>query len=144
VSGVNRSYDDLTLPVRAKSYLAEPPKKSIKISHEHYFFVYSQHLRKFTLIEELLPFAMERKRKIDWETPAPTPAPSSSSGNSSINPWTQRSYSSKYYEILTKRKQLPVYEFKDALEKAVKENQVVIVEGETGSGDYYEYMMSIL
>jgi pre-mRNA-splicing factor ATP-dependent RNA helicase DHX15/PRP43 len=85
---------------------------------------------------------MERKRKIDWETPAPTPAPSSSSGSSSINPWTQRSYSSKYYEILSKRKQLPVYEFKDALEKAVRDNQVVIVEGETGSGDYYENIIS--
>ena len=79
------------------------------------------------------------KRKIDFDissTRAVAPeAGSSSSGSSSINPWTQRSYSSKYYEILQKRKQLPVYEFKDALEKAVKENQVVIVEGETGSGE---------
>jgi hypothetical protein len=79
------------------------------------------------------------KRKIDFDissTRSVAPeAGSSSSGSSSINPWTQRSYSSKYYEILQKRKQLPVYEFKDALEKAVKENQVVIVEGETGSGE---------
>jgi pre-mRNA-splicing factor ATP-dependent RNA helicase DHX15/PRP43 len=79
------------------------------------------------------------KRKIDFDVSSmrasATPEPgSSSSGSSSINPWTHRSYSSKYYEILAKRKQLPVYEFKDALEKAVKENQVVIVEGETGSG----------
>ena len=80
------------------------------------------------------------KRKIDFDissmrAAAAEPEASSSSGaNSSINPWTLRSYSSKYYEILQKRKQLPVYEFKDALEKAVKENQVVIVEGETGSG----------
>lgn len=79
------------------------------------------------------------KRKIDFDvssmraSAAPEPG-SSSSGSSSINPWTHRSYSSKYYEILQKRKLLPVYEFKDALEKAVKENQVVIVEGETGSG----------
>lgn len=56
------------------------------------------------------------------------------SSSSSINPWTSRPYSSKYYEILQKRKQLPVYEFKNALEKAVRDNQVVIVEGETGSG----------
>ena len=80
------------------------------------------------------------KRKIDFDissmrAAAAAPEASSSSGaNSSINPWTQRSYSSKYYEILQKRKQLPVYEFKEALEKAVKDNQVVIVEGETGSG----------
>ena len=71
-------------------------------------------------------------------------AGSSSRGSSSINPWTQRSYTSKYYEILQKRKQLPVYEFKDALEKAVKENQVVIVEGETGSGKtkFAKYQLS--
>ena len=80
------------------------------------------------------------KRKIDFDissmrAAAAAPEASSSSGaNSSINPWTQRSYSSKYYEILQKRKLLPVYEFKEALEKAVKDNQVVIVEGETGSG----------
>lgn len=59
---------------------------------------------------------------------------SPSSSSSSINPWTHKQFSNKYYEILTKRKQLPVYEFKDAMEKAVRENQVVIVEGETGSG----------
>ena len=80
------------------------------------------------------------KRKIDFDISsmraeaAATPSSSSKGASSSINPWTQRSYSSKYYEILAKRKQLPVYEFKDALEKAVRENQVVIVEGETGSG----------
>ena len=80
------------------------------------------------------------KRKIDFDissmrAAAAAPEASSSSGaNSSVNPWTQRSYSSKYYEILQKRKLLPVYEFKEALEKAVKDNQVVIVEGETGSG----------
>jgi len=54
--------------------------------------------------------------------------------SSSINPWTNRNYSNKYYEILQKRKQLPVYEFKDALIKAVRDNRVIIVEGETGSG----------
>ena len=56
------------------------------------------------------------------------------SSSSSVNPWTFRPYSNKYYEILLKRKLLPVYEFKNALEKAVRDNQVVIVEGETGSG----------
>lgn len=55
-------------------------------------------------------------------------------GNPNTNPWTRRPYSSKYYDILTKRKQLPVYEFKDELEEKVKNNQVIVVEGETGSG----------
>lgn len=50
------------------------------------------------------------------------------------NPWTRRKYSARYYEILEKRKKLPVYEFKDELEEKVRNNQVIIVEGETGSG----------
>jgi hypothetical protein len=123
---------------------AQPSKiKSIDFISHHYFFLVTSLFEPAShIIWTNLVFAMERKRKIDWANPAPTPAPSSSSGSSSINPWTQRSYSSKYYEILTKRKQLPVFEFKDALEKAVRDNQVVIVEGETGSGDYYENMIS--
>lgn len=51
-----------------------------------------------------------------------------------INPWTHQPFSQQYYDILTKRKQLPVYEFKDELEAKVRANQVIIVEGETGSG----------
>ena len=52
----------------------------------------------------------------------------------STNPWTGKPYSSRYYEILAKRKQLPVYEFKDDLQEKAKNHQVIIVEGETGSG----------
>jgi pre-mRNA-splicing factor ATP-dependent RNA helicase DHX15/PRP43 len=54
--------------------------------------------------------------------------------DSPINPWTYQPFSSKYYDILKKRKQLPVYEFKSDLLEKVRENQVIIVEGETGSG----------
>ncbi|KAJ1448204.1 P-loop containing nucleoside triphosphate hydrolase protein [Pelagophyceae sp. CCMP2097] len=50
------------------------------------------------------------------------------------NPLTNRPYSRRYHEILAKRKQLPVYGFLDALLAAVKGNQTVVVEGETGSG----------
>ncbi|CAI2387482.1 unnamed protein product [Moneuplotes crassus] len=51
-----------------------------------------------------------------------------------INPWTQCEYSSKYYEILEKRKELPVYEAYDTLIELVQENQIIILQGETGSG----------
>ena len=50
------------------------------------------------------------------------------------NPWSGNQYSPRYFEILEKRKLLPVYEFKDELVAKVMSNQVVIVEGETGSG----------
>lgn len=51
-----------------------------------------------------------------------------------INPWTGIPYSNRYKSILETRLKLPVYQFKDKLLKAVDENQIVVVEGETGSG----------
>eukprot|EP01080_Neovahlkampfia_damariscottae_P011062 gene11062-3770_t len=50
------------------------------------------------------------------------------------NPFTQKQYSKHYYKILEKRKQLPVWEAKKDLIKLVEENQIVVIEGETGSG----------
>lgn len=51
-----------------------------------------------------------------------------------FNPWTGRPYSQRYYSILKTRTKLPVYQFKDELIQKVLDNQVVIVEGATGSG----------
>ena len=51
-----------------------------------------------------------------------------------INPWTGHSFSDKYYSILAKRRKLPVYQFKKELIDVVNKNQIVVVEGETGSG----------
>ena len=53
---------------------------------------------------------------------------------SDSNPLTGVPFSKRYYSILKERKKLPVYEFLDTLEEAVDKNQVIIVEGETGSG----------
>ncbi|XP_007219429.2 probable pre-mRNA-splicing factor ATP-dependent RNA helicase DEAH2 [Prunus persica] len=51
-----------------------------------------------------------------------------------INPWTGMPYSQSYYEILEKRKTLPVWQQKDEFLKALKANQCIILVGETGSG----------
>lgn len=51
-----------------------------------------------------------------------------------INPWTKKPYSMEYYEIKKKRLNLPVYQFQDDLIDAIAQNQITIVEGETGSG----------
>ncbi|CAM9242893.1 unnamed protein product, partial [Phaeothamnion confervicola] len=51
-----------------------------------------------------------------------------------VNPWTGKPYSRQYYDILAKRQTLPVHQFLDELTEKVKNNQVVVVEGETGSG----------
>lgn len=43
-------------------------------------------------------------------------------------------YSSNYFDILEKRQTLPVWEQKEDFLKKFKENQVMVLEGETGSG----------
>jgi len=53
---------------------------------------------------------------------------------SGMNPYTGRPYSQRYYDILSKRVGLPVYEHKAEVIKAVRENQIVVLVGETGSG----------
>lgn len=72
---------------------------------------------------------MNRKRKIDLAAES-----GGGSDSSSVNPWTGVPFSSRYYDILEKRKNLPVYGFKSELEELIMKNQVLVVEGETGSG----------
>jgi HrpA-like helicases len=50
------------------------------------------------------------------------------------NPYTGRPYSERYYEILEQRKKLPAWEAKEQLAMLIKEFQVIILQGETGSG----------
>ena len=45
-----------------------------------------------------------------------------------------KAHSPRYYELLRSRKKLPVYEYLDAIESKLKQHQVIVVEGETGSG----------
>lgn len=65
-----------------------------------------------------------------------SPAPLNSEGETHCK-WTGRAYTPRYYEILRKRKALPVYEFRDELIEKVNSSQVVVVEGETGSGKVF-------
>ncbi|GBG23781.1 ATP-dependent RNA helicase dhx8, partial [Hondaea fermentalgiana] len=50
------------------------------------------------------------------------------------NPLTGQPFSEKYRKILAKRKELPVFQFLDDVETKLRENRVIVVEGETGSG----------
>jgi len=50
------------------------------------------------------------------------------------NPFTHNVFSAQYHAILKKRLQLPVYLFREELIKVVAENQIIVIEGETGSG----------
>ncbi|KAK4778779.1 hypothetical protein SAY86_006307 [Trapa natans] len=57
-----------------------------------------------------------------------------SNGSSLINRWNGRAYSARYYEILEKRKSLPVWQQKEEFLQVLKGNQTLILVGETGSG----------
>ncbi|CEF65027.1 ATP-dependent RNA helicase DHX8 [Strongyloides ratti] len=51
-----------------------------------------------------------------------------------INYFTGRTFSPKYYEILAKRKELPVWVYKEKFLELLSLNQFVVLVGETGSG----------
>ena len=85
--------------------------------------------------------AESRKRKIDWDAPAPASAGSASDMGAvgaaaapTLNPLTGRPYTARYHQLREQRMKLPVFNFLDDLEKHLRGNQIVIVEGETGSG----------
>ncbi|KAH7825250.1 RNA helicase family protein [Monocercomonoides exilis] len=83
----------------------------------------------------------DRKRKLDFDMKslAQSSFQASTSGAkdfsySSVNPYTGKPYSQKYFEIKKKTSQLPVNEHKEEFLKMVENNRVVILVGETGSG----------
>lgn len=61
-------------------------------------------------------------------------ASSSTSSNPSTNPHNGRNYSDRYYSILEKRKTLPVWEQRAEFIKVFGSTQIMILQGETGSG----------
>ena len=51
-----------------------------------------------------------------------------------INKWNGKPYSQRYYDILEKRRDLPVWLQKDEFLRTLQSNQTLILVGETGSG----------
>lgn len=51
-----------------------------------------------------------------------------------VNWLTGENYSPAFYELLKTRKTLPAWASKDKIVEAVRENQVVVLQGDTGSG----------
>ncbi|KAK4523669.1 hypothetical protein GAYE_PCTG71G1565 [Galdieria yellowstonensis] len=54
--------------------------------------------------------------------------------SSTVNKYTGKPYSERYYELLKVRRALPIYEKRDEFLKLVEENKVVVLVGDTGSG----------
>ena len=59
---------------------------------------------------------------------------SKSKQSETINPYTNLPYSQQYFSILEKRQTLPVWKQKEEFLKIFRENQVMVLVGETGSG----------
>ena len=86
----------------------------------------------------------ERKRKVTlFDVVNDTSVSAKSNGgllnvitnmNPLLNRWNGRPYSQRYYEILEKRKTLPVWHQKEEFLQVLKANQTLILVGETGSG----------
>lgn len=83
----------------------------------------------------------ERRKRIDLdEGESKRPRTEELSGGeeqwweAKMNPYTQRPYSSRYWEIMAKRKTLPVWEAMSDFQRLLEEFQVIILVGETGSG----------
>jgi len=80
----------------------------------------------------------ERKRKLSLFTDGPSESAPRTAGASAgaitTNPYTGRGYSQKYYDILEKRRGLPVWQQRDDFIKIMKNHQTLVLVGETGSG----------
>uniref|UniRef100_A0A7R9V3U9 RNA helicase n=1 Tax=Chlamydomonas euryale TaxID=1486919 RepID=A0A7R9V3U9_9CHLO len=79
--------------------------------------------------------ASERKRKLDiGGADEAAAALAAERANPSVNPYNGRVYSQRYYDILSKRQGLPVWQAKEEFIKMVNGHQTTILVGETGSG----------
>lgn len=70
------------------------------------------------------------KKRLDLPTGSSSPAPS----EPGINAYNGQPLSKRYYDILEKRKTLPVWEQREEFHKMFASNQIMILQGETGSG----------
>ncbi|KAK3242293.1 hypothetical protein CYMTET_48013 [Cymbomonas tetramitiformis] len=77
----------------------------------------------------------ERKRKLSLFDEGPPPAPVvASTAQATINPYTGRPFSQRYFDILEKRKHLPVWQQKKDFLGIMNTHQTLVLVGETGSG----------
>jgi pre-mRNA-splicing factor ATP-dependent RNA helicase DHX15/PRP43 len=51
-----------------------------------------------------------------------------------LNPYSGRPFTERYYGILKKRLQLPVWDYKETFMGMLEKNQCIVLVGETGSG----------
>mmetsp|Transcript_30490 Transcript_30490/g.85369 ORF Transcript_30490/g.85369 Transcript_30490/m.85369 type:complete len:919 (+) Transcript_30490:88-2844(+) len=86
----------------------------------------------------------ERKRKIVLDSNVVSSRAEKEGEKASVNPYTGLSYSDRYFRILEKRRELPVWEQKEDFLNIFRNNQVMVLVGETGSGKCLGYGTPVL
>ncbi|CAI5509242.1 unnamed protein product, partial [Closterium sp. Naga37s-1] len=78
----------------------------------------------------------ERKRKISLFDVPPETSRQKVDGlaDATLNPYNGRPYTLRYFDILEKRKTLPVWQQKQEFVELLKKEQIIVLVGETGSG----------
>ena len=85
----------------------------------------------------------DREQERDKDKPEVSEGPGNAQASASsvraksaqgINPYTGIPHTRKYYEIFRKRVGLPVWEYREKFFTLLKENQCIVLVGETGSG----------
>jgi pre-mRNA-splicing factor ATP-dependent RNA helicase DHX15/PRP43 len=56
------------------------------------------------------------------------------SSEPSVNPYNRQQFSARYYQILARRKELPVWEHMQDFHRNMRDHNIIILVGETGSG----------
>ncbi|XP_071480742.1 putative pre-mRNA-splicing factor ATP-dependent RNA helicase PRP1 [Diadema antillarum] len=77
------------------------------------------------------------RERTRWESAGVTSAPLSVPPPTTpvaINPLTLTPYSARYHQILAKRRNLPVWEYKEKFMQVMDKNKIIVLVGETGSG----------
>ena len=59
-----------------------------------------------------------------------------------INPFNGKLFSDRYFDILKKRIELPVWEYREKFMETMKEKQAFVLVGETGSGKTTQVILS--
>ncbi|CAI5514158.1 unnamed protein product, partial [Closterium sp. Naga37s-1] len=74
------------------------------------------------------------RQKVDGLADATAAAAVIAAATAEVNPYNGRPYTQRYFDILEKRKTLPVWQQKQELVELLKKEQVILLVGETGSG----------
>lgn len=64
----------------------------------------------------------------------PLDSGSSTTSSTNVNPLNGTPYTKNYFNLLEKRTQLPVFEYREDFMRLLAEHQCIVLVGETGSG----------